>query len=414
MARPKKRKNDSGAGRPASIKDIIGIESIKLGFFREVQKTINELKASNIELEQKRRDVQDILNGIPDVVAVISSDYNVLSVNNAFFETYGSPPPQGLPCYRVFKGGDRPCSPCPLIMAREEGRKVCRQLQIMNVNGENRQIECSAALMPGPGGTPGKVLLLHRDVTMEKEYQAKYFQAERMATVGVLAEGVAHEINNPLTSIRGFAEALSGYLSRLETCLKEGDSCSELLNVFDEYLGIVLQECNRCSGIVQNLLSFGHRDVRAMAIVNVNNIILNCLKLLYPRLSAHPDGIIGMSLSEEEPCVMGHSGELMQVALNLILNALYAVQDSGTIHISSQVQGSMVLLRVSDTGHGIAPENIDRLFDPFFTTKPPGQGIGIGLSTCYNIIMKHGGEITASNQAGRGAVFEVILPLFAE
>lgn len=398
----------------ASLNDIVGIESIKLGFFREVQETITELKASNIELERKQRDVEDILNGIPDVVAVVSTEYKVLSVNNAFFEAYGNRDPLGLPCYRVFKGGSKACSPCPLLMAREAGRKVCRQLQIMTVDGEKRQIECSAALMPGTGDKPAKILLLHRDVTMEKQYQAKYFQAERMATVGVLAEGVAHEINNPLTSIRGFAEALSGYLDRLGNCLKEGEPCAELLGIFDEYLGIVLQECNRCSEIVQNLLSFGHREVRSMAIININNIILNCLKLLHPRLSALPQGIIELSLSEEDPCVMGHPGELMQVALNLILNALYEVQDGGTIHIATQVKGSMALVLVSDTGRGVSPENIDKLFEPFFTTKPPGQGIGIGLSTCYNIIMKHGGEITASSEPGKGAVFEVILPVFEE
>ncbi|WFS62645.1 ATP-binding protein [Pseudodesulfovibrio thermohalotolerans] len=404
---------DSGVS--ASLDDIIGIESIKLGFFKEVQKTINELKASNIELERKRRDVQDILNGIPDVVAVVSREYKVLSVNSAFYETYGSRDPIGLPCYRVFKGADKPCLPCPLLMAREEGRKVCRQLQIMNIDGENRQIECSAALMPGTGDAPGKVLLLHRDVTVEKQYQAKYFQAERMATVGVLAEGVAHEINNPLTSIRGFAEALSGHLGRLGACLKDGEQCNDLLETFEEYLDIVLQECNRCSEIVQNLLSFGHRDVRSMTIVNINNIIVNCLKLLQPRLASLPSGVIGLSLSEEEPCLMGHPGELMQVALNLIVNALYEVRDTGgTIRITTSVTGSMIQLRVSDTGKGFEPEDAEKLFQPFFTTKPAGQGIGIGLSTCYNIIMKHGGEITATSEPGKGAVFEVILPRLEE
>ena len=408
---------DNGPGGPgarASLDDIIGIESIKLGFFKEVQKTINELKSSNIELERKRRDVQDILNGIPDVVAVVSPQYRVLSVNSAFNATYGDRDPLGLPCYQVFKGEDKPCSPCPLLMARKEDRKVCRQLQIMNVDGENRQIECSAALMPGTGDVPGKVLLLHRDVTVEKQYQAKYFQAERMATVGVLAEGVAHEINNPLTSIRGFAEALSGHMDQLGECLKGDEPCGKLLATFEEYLDIVLQECNRCSDIVQNMLSFGHRDVRTMAIVNINNIIVNCLKLLHPRLSTLPSGIIALSLSEEEPCLMGHPGELMQVALNLILNALYEVRGNGTIHISTSVADGMVLLQVSDTGQGIAPENIDKLFEPFFTTKPVGQGIGIGLSTCYNIITKHGGEISASSEPGQGAVFKVVLPLLEE
>lgn len=410
MAQSNKTAHISGA----TLDDIIGIESIKLGFFKEVQKTILELKASNIELEQKRRDVQAILNGIPEVVAVVSPDYRVLSVNNAFFETYGKGDPLGRPCHRVFKGEDEPCSPCPLLEARKEGGKVCRQLQIMNVEGENRQIECSAALMSGGGDEPGRVLLLHRDVTVEKQYQDKYFLAERMATVGVLAEGVAHEINNPLTSIRGFAEALSGRMGRLRDCLREDAPCPDLPDVFEEYLGIVLQECRRCSEIVENLLSFGRRDVRSMTIVNVNNIIRNCLKLLRPRLSRLPADIITLSLSEEEPCVMGHSGELMQVVLNLILNALYEVGDSGNIHIAGEISGSMVQVRVSDTGDGIAPENRDRLFEPFFTTKPPGQGIGVGLSTCYNIIMKHGGEITASNEAGKGAVFEVILPVCEE
>ena len=167
----------------------------------------------------------------------------------------------------------------------------------------------------------------------------------------------------------------------------------------------MLQECNRCSEIVQNLLGFGHRNVRSVGIVSVNNIILNCLKLLHPKLSRLPKNLIELSLSEEEPCVMGHPGELMQVALNLILNALYAVQDSGSIHISTEVRGSMILVRVSDTGHGIAQENLDKLFDPFFTTKPPGQGIGIGLSTCYNIIMKHGGEITVASEEDQGRGF---------
>ncbi|MGX9367380.1 two-component system sensor histidine kinase NtrB [Desulfoplanes sp. PS50] len=414
MTRSKEPDSESRANSRASLNDIIGIESIKLGFFKEVQKTIDELKTANIELEQKRRAVQDILNGIPDVVAVVSADYRVLSVNNAFFETYGSRDFLGESCYRVFKGLNKPCSPCPLHVASEEGQKVCRQLQIMNVDGEKRQIECSAALMAGSGDTPDNVLLLHRDVTIEKEYQAKYFLAERMATVGLLAEGVAHEINNPLTSIRGFAEALSGYLDRLATCIKEGESCSELLAIFDEYLSILLKECSRCSEIAQNLLGFGYRDVRSMSIVSVNNVIQNCLKLLHPRLSKLPDGLIELSLSEEGPCVVGHSGELMQVTLNLILNALHAVEASGTIHIASYALESMVLIQVSDTGYGIAPENLDKIFDPFFTTKSPGSGIGIGLSTCYNIITKHGGEITVSSDEGKGAVFEIILPIFED
>ena len=396
------------------LDDIIGIESIKLGYFKEVQKRISELKASNIELEQKRQDVQAILNGIPDVMAVISLDFRVLTVNNAFFEKYDIPDPSGLPCHQVFKGTGVPCTPCPLVMAKEGYCAVCRHLQIMNLGGENRQIECTASLMRDADGAPSKVLMVQRDVTLEKQYQAKYFQAERMATIGILAEGVAHEINNPLTSISGFAEALKRRLDTLAACLIEDGDCDELLENYKEYLEIILKECHRCSEIVQNLLTFGHREIRSLSIVNLNDVVGNSLKLLHPRLDRLSPGIISLRLAGQDPCVLGHPGELMQVILNLVLNALYAVKDSGEITILTAVEGSMVILKVIDTGHGILEEHLDKLFDPFFTTKPAGQGIGVGLSTCYNIIKKHGGDITVESEHGKGAVFEIILPYFDE
>ncbi len=400
--------------RPMSIDDIIGIESIKLGFFKQAQKTILELQTSNMELEQKRQDVQAILNGIPDVMAVISLEYELLTVNNAFFETYGIADPHGMKCYDIFKDHGRPCSPCPLAMAKEGRCNVCRNLQILQLNGENRQIECTASLMRDAEGNPGKVLLLQRDVTLEKQYQAKYFQAERMATVGVLAEGVAHEINNPLTSISGFAEALTLRMDSLAQCLREKGECGDLLDIFSEYLEIILMECNRCSDIVRNLLTFGHKEIRSFTIVNLNDVVSNCLKLLQPRLAQLPHGTISQVLTSQEPCVLGHPGELMQVVLNLVLNALYAVKESGSITIYTSIIKDMVVLKVIDTGHGICKEHLDKLFEPFFTTKPAGQGIGVGLSTCYNIITKHGGSISVESEPMRGAAFEIIMPLFAE
>ncbi len=393
-----------------SLDEVVGIESIKLGFYKQMQKTIRELQRSNVELEQKRQDVQAILNGIPDVMAVISLEYTLLSVNNAFFETYGIAEPLGKKCHAVFKGQDAPCSPCPMRMALEGACNVCRHMQIFHLGGENRQIECTASLMRDTEGQPGKVLMLLRDVTLEKQYQAKYVQAERMATIGVLAEGVAHEINNPLTGIRGFGEALVHRLDALAACIREGHDCVELLDNFHEYLDIILKECSRCSDIVQNLLTFGHRRVRSFSIVNLNDVVGNSLKLLHPRLSRLPPGVIRLQLSEHEPCVMGHPGELMQVVLNLVLNALYAVRDGGEIVITTSVHDDLALLRVIDTGCGILEEHIGKLFEPFFTTKPVGQGIGIGLSTCYNIIRKHNGDISVESEYGKGSVFAIALP----
>ncbi|NDY55433.1 PAS domain-containing protein [Desulfovibrio sulfodismutans] len=399
---------------PTSLDEIIGIESIKLGFFKEVQQTISELRASNIELEQKRQDIQAILNGIPDVMAVLTLDYEILSVNNAFHERYPGVKPCGKTCHQIFKGQGTPCPHCSLTQAMEGAGRVCRHLELMVFHGEKRQIECTASLMRDAHGNPNRVILLQRDVTLEKQYQAQYLQAERMATIGVLAEGVAHEINNPLTSISGFAEAMAHRMEKLAMCPDQDSIAPEFMELFGEYLEIILKECNRCSEIVRNLLTFGHRDVRAYSIVDLNDVVHNCLQLLHPRLSRLPRGVIKLHLSEKQPYVLGHPGELMQVILNLVLNALYAVMESGEIAIHTAVEGRLVLLRVIDTGHGIPKEILDKLFDPFFTTKPAGQGIGIGLSTCYNIIKNHGGEISVDSTYTEGACFETVLPYCVE
>lgn len=397
-----------------SLDDIIGIESIKLGFFKEVQRKISELKASNIELEHKRQDVQSILDGIPDVMVVMSMDFRLLSVNRTFHVVYGDAEPCGLPCHHVFKGRDEPCAPCPIAQAMTNAQEVSRTLQIMHWNGEKRQVECTASLMRGSGDSPDRILLLQRDVTLEKQYQAKYFQAERMATIGILAEGVAHEINNPLTSIRGFAEALTRRLVVLEGITPADKHGAVLLDDFREYLEIILKECSRCSDIVQNLLTFGHKQVRHEVPVNLNDVVANSLRLLHPRLSGQPTDLFHLELAEQEPLVLGHAGELMQVVLNLVLNALYAVQGAGSIGICTLVDQNLVFLRVEDSGTGIPEENLHKLFEPFFTTKPPGQGIGVGLSTCYNIIKKHGGDITVHSEYGKGSTFEVVLPYLTE
>ena len=400
--------------RKAKLEDISGIETVKLGFFKEVKRKINELKASNQELEQKRRDIQAILDGIPDVMAVISPEKKVLSVNKSFYSACPGVEPVGLACHKVFKGRDVPCSPCSIELAMKSPTLVSRSLQILSRCGENRQIECTASVMLRSGGRPDRILLLQRDVTVEKQFQAKYFLAERMATVGVLAEGVAHEINNPLTSISGFAETLALRLGELEAETPANEKTAAIFEDFHEFLDTILMECSRCSEIVQNLLTFGHREIKRLSIVNLNDLVANSMKLLGPRLSRLPRDIISLELEGDEPVVLGHAGELMQVLLNLVLNALYAVRESGRITIRTGVRDNLVVLEVADTGDGIAPEHISKLFEPFFTTKPPGQGIGVGLSTCYNIIRKHGGEISVESEPGQGSVFEVILPYLSQ
>jgi signal transduction histidine kinase len=392
------------------LEDLIGLEYTKLGFFKEVQIKISELRASNLEVERKRQEIQAILDGITDVMAVVSLDFQILSVNHVFFECFEHKNPAGNFCYEVFRKQTQPCSPCPLVTAREENR-VCRQMSICPLKGKNRQFEITASPLRDFRGKPFSILLVKRDVTLEKEYQAKYYQAEKMATIGVLAAGVAHEINNPLTAVSGFAEGLRRRLPRLKERLGQTEADRELWEDFQEYVETILSECNRCRDIVQSLLTFSPRKNTEFSPVNFNALVRNVLKLLRYQLKRYPPDSIALELDQNIPDVRGIAAELKQVVLNLVLNALDAIQQKGKIAIRTyRADPQWLVLSVSDSGCGISPEHSDKLFEPFFTTKPVGKGTGIGLSTCYNIIRQHGGEIVVNSEPGKGAVFEVRMP----
>ncbi len=394
------------------LEDLLGLEYTKLGFFKEVQNKISELQASNLELEMKRQEIQAIIDGITDVLAVLSLNYRIKSVNPVFFETFEHARPEGYFCYQVFRGLDAPCSLCPVKTAWENN-SVCRQTAIYPVKGVNRQFEITASPLRDFQGQPYGFLLLKRDVTLEKEYQAKYYQAEKMATIGVLAAGVAHEINNPLTSISGFAEGLKRRLPRLGEILQYEDP--DLFEDIQEYLETIQSECNRCRDIVQSLLTFSPRRHAEYLPINLNRVISDVFKLLYHQLKHLPSDTIQLALDSNLPQTRGVPAELKQVVLNLVQNALDAIEEQGHVWIRTRTEGSdWLVLSVEDTGFGIAENDQDKLFDPFFTTKPVGKGIGIGLSTCYNIIRQHKGEITVKSEPGKGACFEVRLPLHTD
>ena len=243
---------------------------------------------------------------------------------------------------------------------------------------------------------------------MEKEFQAKYYHAEKMATIGLLAAGVAHEINNPLTAIRGFTEGLQRRVAALAARVFDKTAQAD----FDESLAIILQECRRCSGIVRSLLTFSPRKTTQRGQTDLNQLVKTVLRILHHRLKRYPDNLIRLHQDDALPSIHGDVAEIEQVILNLVLNALDAIGDNGAIDIRTfTCRRGQVCLEVADNGCGIPPDDLPKLFEPFFTTKPVGKGIGIGLSTCYHIIRSHGGEIEVASVPGEGARFTVRLPV---
>ncbi|GFK92192.1 Sensor protein ZraS [Fundidesulfovibrio magnetotacticus] len=392
-----------------SVEDLIGIEHCKLGFYQELRQKLVELQVANLESEERRREIAAILDGITDIMMVLSEDLRIMSVNHVFEEVMGIDDAQGRYCYEVFRQEQRPCPECPAHRSFVTG-DVCRETAIFRVGGRNRQFEMVASPINDQGKDERRILIFKRDVTMEKEYQAKFYQAEKMATVGMLAAGVAHEVNNPLASISGFAEGIKRRLGRLEA------TAGPDLDDIHDYVDTILKECSRCRDIVHTLLTFSRPVSSGFRPVSLNAVVEDTLKLLRSHIKQKNLRLnMVLELSDELPLIYGDEPQLKQVLLNLLINAIDAVDQTGagqgviTIRTYPEAEEGAGLV-VSDTGCGIPKENLDKLFEPFFTTKPVGKGIGIGLSTCYGIVSEHCGEIIVHSESGRGSRFIVRLP----
>ena len=390
---------------PFTLEDLVGIEHCKLGFYQDLQQKVEQLKNSNQELERKRQEIQALLDGITDLMVVLSEDLRIQRVNHVFEQWYPGVDPIGRTCHEIFRSEASRCHECPARRALDLD-EIVKDLCIYKVGERFRHFEIIASpLKTGPTGERN-VLLFKRDVTLEKEFQAKFYQAEKMATIGALAAGVAHEINNPLAAISGFAEGLQRRINRTEWLVD-----LELAEDFREYTQTIINECLRCRDIVQTLLTFSRPVASSLSTVNMNQCVGDTLFILKHHFKEHHRITVTTDLAPKVPLIMGDESQLKQVIINLFTNALDATGEGGEIRIVTRPgQDGGVELLVEDTGSGIPPELQDKLFEPFFTTKPVGKGIGIGLSTCYSIVSNHHGEITVSSQKGKGASFKVSLP----
>ena len=389
-----------------TLEDLVGIEHCKLGFYQELQQKVEQLRTSNLKLEKKRQEIQAVLDGITDLMLVLSEDLKIQRVNHVFEQWFPRINPIGRYCYEVFRGQTSRCEDCPARRSLDLG-EIVKDLCIYKVNGKFRHFDIIASpLKTDPTGEQN-VLLFKRDVTMEKEFQAKFNQAEKMATVGALAAGVAHEINNPLAAISGFAEGLQRRIKKLE-----GVVDNELVDDFNEYTRTIINECLRCRDIVQTLLTFSRPNASSLSPVSINQCVNDTLFILKHHFKEMSNVSVKLTLESHLAMVKGDESQLKQVIINLFTNAFDAINGEGQIHIISRnVPGGFVELIVEDNGCGIPIDSRDKLFEPFYTTKPVGKGVGIGLSTCYSIVSNHKGEIFVTSEEGHGSSFRVRLPV---
>lgn len=234
-----------------------------------------------------------------------------------------------------------------------------------------------------------------REELVRQAAQKQIGRSEHLASVGRLAAGVAHEINNPLTGVLGFAELL-----RESPNLQEQDR---------QDLEVIIRETKRAREIVRGLLDYARESPSVPTRLDLNEVIRETVRLLGKR-EAFQHIVLVEDLADGLPPIHADKNQLQQVLLNLSLNACEAMPDGGTLLVSTQAAEGKVLIKITDTGCGIKREHLDRIFEPFFTTKPVGKGTGLGLSVSYGIIQQHGGSLDVESEEGKGSTFTITLP----
>jgi PAS domain S-box-containing protein len=273
-------------------------------------------------------------------------------------------------------------------------------------DGQIIDVDVSATYLPFHNG---RLFVAIRDITEHKKAEEEKKQLEqkaqfasRLASVGELASGVAHEINNPLTGVIGYAHLL---LAR-----------KDISRDVRHDLEIINEGSQRVAGIVKKLLAFARQTKPEQRYVNINELIRNTLDLRAYELAASNIKVT-LQLARDMPMTIADPGQLQQVFLNLIINAeteMKLARDGGRLSIKTEKINSTFRITFKDSGPGIARENLETIFDPFFTTREVGQGTGLGLSVCHGIVTEHKGKIWAESEPGKGATFIIELPLVTE
>jgi PAS domain S-box-containing protein len=362
-----------------------------------VARDVTEARRASGRIAQSERRYRELSEGANDVIYTHDLVGNFLFVNQRAIDVFGYSRHEfaGLRFLDIVASESRVQAKdyiSALIADRDyeqiELRMVCKDSSVV-------VLQLRGTLMKRDGRPVG-IHGIARNVTAEKQLAEQLLQYERLASVGTLIAGIAHELNNPLTVIGGYVQLLQSGLD--ETLSRDA-------------LDTIAEQANRCRDLAQDLLGFARRPDDNLTTMDVNRAVRGVLDLHSYDLRATNVEVV-TNMADDLPAVLTEHGQLQQIVYNLIDNAHDAMagQDGGKLTVSTAVTDGRVTLRVADSGTGIAPNAIDRIFEPFFTTKPRGKGTGLGLSICQNIAHMYGGTITAENRPEGGAVFTLALP----
>ncbi len=360
---------------------------------------VTQKRKMEVQIRQQEQFRQRLLESFPDLILVLDLEERYTFASSRIRDLLGYRPEE-LVGKRIEELQDH--SPEFLSLYRDvaSGKQMfaASEYGALHRNGSWCTMRASASQLFDAENKLSGVIISVRDITVEKKLEQQIIQSERLAAMGQMLGGFAHELNNPLTAILGVSELLQDGESN-ETRVKQ--------------LGMLHQQARRATEIVQNFMYFARPPAPGESLVNLNDLVDRTLHL--QAYSLRKNNITVDFLKEEGmPQVSGDPHQLMQVFHNLILNAEQAIREArekGTLRIRLGKKDSSVWASFQDDGPGIAPEILPNIFDPFYTTKRPGRGTGLGLSICKAVLKEYGGNVDAASAPGGGAVFTVHLPI---
>ncbi len=358
-----------------------------------------DLEANRWELLRSRNTLRALFDSTPTGIYIVDRKYTLIAINLSRAQLANRKPNEmvGKVCYQILYNRSDPCPGCRVSETLFGGQITKRIERRWQPDGNSLEYEISTYPINNEGNQVIQAFLFEEDVTERRRLEATLAQSEKLAAVGQLAAGVAHEINNPLTAIIANAQMLKRKLS--------GDQ--ELYEMVD----LIARAGDRATQVVKNLLNFARKETYEFAPTDLNETIRKSIALVQHELIARS---INLTFEPDEtiPLIPASQDHLQGVWLNMLLNAIDAMDNyHGEIHVSTKLHGNEIRVRIADNGKGIPPERIPRIFEPFYTTKEPGKGTGLGLSVCHRIVKQHGGHILVDSQVGTGTEFTIVLPV---
>lgn len=389
------------------IHDFKGIGCSKIGYFKEVRKKITELENLNVKLAQRRNQLEAIFNSISDGLTILDRNLNIVFANRIQQALFPGVSLIGKKCFQTYYHKPGICKGCPSLKTMATAATHQGEVLLKDGKFAGHYFEWTTSPIMDQNGRIAEIILLMRDVTKRKEDEFRLMQADRMAAIGFLAAGIAHEINNPLTSISGFSE---GLLKRLKNI--DGKKDAAKLESFREYLEIIHAEAYRCKNIIQKLQEFSRISGDDFEPLQIDRIIGDTVSLFRQHAK---DSKIKISfdnrLTKGFDTIIGKESLLKHLFLNLFNHAFLCMEDGGSLNLISSNDEKYAEIQVSHTGCVKPGRYHVNIFDPSCSTQATGDGNPVDLSICYNIVQHHKGDIQFSSKVDQGATFILRFPL---